>query len=122
MKSSVQAQNSEDFVPPRAQRFNQFLGDQIRIEINKNNIEIDELNPNPTESKNLLFYDFNSSARRTNFGVGGNIRLATRGEFRRAKLIDKNKIDPAKPEGGAKAKRRPITSHFRGGDRLPTRG
>lgn len=108
-------------MPPRAQRFNQFLGNQIRIEINKQKVDTDELNPNPTDSKNLLFYDFNSSARRTNFGVGGNIRLATRGEFRRAKLIDKNKIQPDL-DVGAKGKRRPITSHFKEGDRLPTRG
>lgn len=115
---------SDDFVPPRAQKFNRFLGEQIRIEINKQKVERDEMNPDPTASKNLLFYDFNGGAR-TNFGLGGNMRLATRGEFRRtgmagAKLIDTNKIEAEEIEEH-QSKRRPITSHFRGGDRLPTR-
>jgi hypothetical protein len=83
------------------------------------------LNTNVTESKNLLFYDFNSGARKFTFGTGNGVRLATRGEFRRtgmagAKFIDHdiietNDLDSKQP------KRRPTTSHFRGGDRLPSR-
>lgn len=88
-----------EIVSPRAQKFSKFVGDQIKIEINRHKVEIDELNSNPIESKNLLFYDFNSSARQFNFGIGKNPRLATRAEFRStgmagAKLIDVNKIQP----------------------------
>jgi len=36
------------------------------------------------------------------------------------KMIDKNKIEPSEAEL-SQAKRRPITSHYRGGDRLPSR-
>lgn len=117
--------DDEDFIPPRAQKFNRFLGEQIRIEINQQKVETEQLNPNVDESKSLLFYDFNQGARQFNFGGGGNnTRLATRGEFRRtgmagAKLIDTNKIEA--DEGDDKAKRRPTTSHFRCGDRLPSR-
>lgn len=83
------------------------------------------MNTNPIESQNLLFYDFNSGARQFNFGMGGNTRLSTRDDFRRtgmagAKMIDKNKIEPSEAEL-SQAKRRPITSHYRGGDRLPSR-
>lgn len=115
----------EDFIPPRAQKFNRFLGEQIKIEINQHKIESEQLNPNVDESKSLLFYDFNAGARQFNFGMGGNnMRLATRGEFRRtgmqgAKLINTNKIET--DDGTETAKRRPITSHFRTGDRLPSR-
>lgn len=117
--------DDEEFIAPRAQKFNKFLGEQIRIEINQHKVESEQLNPNVDESKSLLFYDFNAGARQFNFGMGGkNMRLATRGEFRRtgmqgAKLIDTNKIDTEEIEDNAK--RRPITSHFRTGDRLPSR-
>jgi hypothetical protein len=115
----------DDLIPPRAQKFNRFLGEQIRIEINQHKIESEQLNPNVDESKSLLFYDFNAGARQFNIGMGGGgVRLATRGEFRRtgmqgAKLIDTNKIETE--QDGDYAKRRPITSHFRAGDRLPSR-
>jgi len=80
---SVQA-DDEEFVPPRAQKFNRFLGEQIRIEINQHKVETEQLNPNVDESQSLLFYDFNAGARKFNFGMGGNnTRLATKGEFRR---------------------------------------
>jgi len=74
---------------------------------------------------NLLFYDFNSGARQFRFGMNNNVRLATKGEFRRtgmagAQNIDKNMIEVAENEHKHE-KRRPITSHFRGGDRLPSR-
>lgn len=106
-----------EIVSPRAQKYNKIIGDQIRIEINKQKVEIEELNWNPLESKNLLFYDFNSSARQFHFGIGVNPRLATRAEFRStgmagAKLIDVNKLQPDDLEL-KKAKRRPTTSHFR---------
>lgn len=106
-----------DIVSPRAQKWNKLLGDQIKIEINRHQVDLEELNANPIESKNLLFYDFNSSARKFNFGLGNNPRLATRAEFRStgmagAKLIDVNKIQPNELEL-KKAKRRPTTSHFR---------
>jgi hypothetical protein len=58
-------------------------------------------------------------------GNGNNMRLSTRDQFRRtgmgaAKLIDQNKIEQVdSPQ--TKAIRRPKTSHFRGGDRLPSR-
>ena len=116
---------NNDIAPPRAQKYNKFLGQQIRIEINQHQVDEEEMNTNPIESQNLLFYDFNSGARQFNFGLGTNNRLSTRDDFRRtgmagAKFIDKNKIEPSENEI-AKAKRRPITSHFRGGDRLPSR-
>lgn len=117
--------SDEGFIPPRAQKFNRFLGEQIRIEINQQKVESEQLNPNVDESQSLLFYDFNQGARQFNFGMGGNnTRLATGGEFRRtgmqgAKLIDINKIETEEMED--KSKRRPITSHFRTGDRLPSR-
>jgi len=123
--SSVQ-NDDEEFIPPRAQKFTRVIGDKIRIEINQQKIDKEELKPNVDESKSLLFYDFNAGARQFSFGIGsGNIRLATRGEFRRtgmngAKLIDTNKIETDDNES-TKAKRRPITSHFRCGDRLPSR-
>lgn len=73
----------------------------------------------------MLFYDFNAGARQFNFGQGNNMRLSTRDDFRRtgmvgAKFTDKNKIDKAEIDQ-VQAKRRPITSHYRGGDRLPSR-
>lgn len=116
--------DDEDFIPPRAQKFNKFLGEQIRIEINQHRVETEQLNPNVDESQSLLFYDFNAGARKFNFDPTNNVRLATRGEFRRtgmqgAKLIDSNKIDTLEDEENIK--RRPITSHFRCGDRLPSR-
>lgn len=119
------ATDDGEIVSPRAQKFSKFIGEQIRIEINKQKVEIEELNSNPIESKNLLFYDFNAGARQFSFGLGNNPRLATRAEFRLtgmagAKLIDVNKIEPSDVELN-KAKRRPTTSHFRGGDRLPSR-
>lgn len=106
-----------EIVSPRAQKYSKFLGEQIKIEINKQKVDAEDLNSNPIESKNLLFYDFNSSARQFNFGIGTNPRLATRAEFRStgmagAKLIDVNKIQPD-PTELKKAKRRPTTSHFR---------
>ena len=83
------------------------------------------MNTNVAESKNLLFYDFNSGARKFTFGTGNGVRLATRGEFRRTgmagaqfidhDIIETNDLDSKQP------KRRPTTSHFRGGDRLPSR-
>lgn len=120
---SIQS-DDDDFIPPRAQKFNKFIGDQIRIEINQHKVETEQLNPNVDESQSLLFYDFNAGARQFNFGLGNNMRLATRGEFRRtgmqgAKLINTNKIDTDGQEENAK--RRPITSHFRCSDRLPSR-
>lgn len=115
----VPTTHTEDgaIVSPRANKYSKIIGEQIKIEINQQKVEIDELNSNPMESKNLLFYDFNSSARQYNFGLGVNPRLATRAEFRStgmagAKLIDINKIQPNELEF-KKAKRRPTTSHFR---------
>ena len=87
-------------------------------------VEDEDLKTNVNESKNLLYYDFNSGARKFTFGTGNNVRLATRGEFRRtgmagAKLdhdiIETNDLDSSQP------KRRPTTSQYRGGDRLPSR-
>lgn len=73
---------------------------------------------------NLLFYDFNSGARHFRFGTN-NVRLATKGEFRRtgmagAQNVDKHMIDVVEVDHKLE-KRRPITSHFRCGDRLPSR-
>jgi hypothetical protein len=106
-----------EIVSPRAHKYSKFLGEQIKIEINKQKVGIEDLNCNPIESKNLLFYDFNSSARQFNFGIGTNPRLATRAEFRStgmagAQLIDVNKIQPDNNQG-KNVKRRPTTSHFR---------
>lgn len=54
-----------------------------------------------------------------------NARLATKADFRRtgmagAQLIDKNVIE-IMDSNPSQAKRRPITSQYRGGDRLPSR-
>lgn len=108
----------DEIVPPRAQKYNKFLGQQIRIEINQQKVEQDDLNTNHTESQNLLFYDFNAPARQFNFGSGNNMRLSTKDDFRRTGMAGaKNmaEIEQKQP------KRRPITSHWRGGDRLPSR-
>lgn len=77
------------------------------------------------EAQNLLFYDWNAGARQSQFGVSNNMRLSTRDDFRRtgmaeAKLLAQNKIDSAEIEMN-NGRRRPITSDFRGGDRLPSR-
>ena len=74
---------------------------------------------------NLLFYDFNAGSRKFTFGAGNNGRLATKGEFRRtgmagAKFLNNEVIDPNDLEAH-NTKRRPTTSQFRGGDRLPSR-
>jgi hypothetical protein len=124
-KTSVIENQGDEIAPPRAQKYNKFLGQQIRIEINQQKVEQDELSTNPIESGNLLFYDFNAGARHFNFGQGNNMRLSTRDDFRRtgmvgAKFTDQNKIDKVEIDQ-IQAKRRPITSHYRGGDRLPSR-
>lgn len=85
----------------------------------------EELTTNHADTKNLLFYDFNSGARQFRFGMNNNTRLATKGDFRRtgmagAQLIDKNVIEIME-NNPSQAKRRPITSQYRGGDRLPSR-
>ena len=49
----------DEFHPPRAQRINKFLGQQIRIEINKEQVKPKELKPYHQDSMSLLFYDFN---------------------------------------------------------------
>lgn len=114
---NFQNEDNDEFVPPRAQKYNRYLGEKIRIEINQHKVETEQLNPNVDESKSLLFYDFNAGARQFHFGMNNNnMRLATRGEFRRtgmqgAKLIDNNKIETYEDE--ETTKRRPITSHFR---------
>lgn len=87
------AVDDEIIAQPRAQKYNRFLGQQIRIEINQHTVAQDELNTNHAETQNLLFYDFNSGARHFRFGTT-NVRLATKGEFRRtgmegAQFIDK---------------------------------
>jgi hypothetical protein len=84
-----------------------------------------KFNNNQAESQSLLFYDWNSEARQELLGKATNMRLSTRDEFRRtgmagAKLAAKNKIETA-DSSKTKARRRPTTSHFRGGDRLPSR-
>lgn len=114
---SVIGDDDEKLIPPRAQKFNRFLGQQIRIEISNHQVDEDQLKQNHADSKNLLFYDFNAGARKFNFGLGGNTRIATRGEFRRtgmagAKFGGKNQIEPTEIEK-VSSKRRPITSHFR---------
>jgi len=124
-KTGVIESDNDELTVPRAQKFNRFLGQQIRIEINQHEVQKEELNTNHAETKNLLFYDFNAGARQFHFGLGTNARLATRGEFRRtgmagAQHIDKNVIE-VDDAAQSQAKRRPITSHFRGGDRLPSR-
>lgn len=123
-KTGSMPAEDEGIVPPRAQKFNRFLGQQIRIEINQHQVDQEELNTNHAETQTLLFYDFNAGARQFIFGTH-NTRLATRGEFRRtgmagAQFVDKNVIEIA-DEDQNQNKRRPITSHFRGGDRLPSR-
>lgn len=112
-------------VAPRAQKFNKFLGQQIRIEINQQKIDDEELNPNHAESQNLLFYDFNGSSQKFNFNHVNGVGLGSKNDFRRtgmagAKFVSKNIIDPADIEK-TKGKRRPTTSQFRCGDRLPSR-
>ena len=57
--------------------------------------------------------------------MGQNTRLATRGEFRRtgmegAKFIDHDMVQTNDLDY-QQAKKRPTTSQFRGGDRLPSR-
>jgi len=79
-------------------------GQKIRIEVNKHNVDHQDLNPNHNESSNLLFYDFNAGARQFRFGGGKNSRLATRGEFQRtgmqgAKFIDHDIIESEGLEG-----------------------
>lgn len=59
------------------------------------------------------------------FGKGKNVKLANWDEFRRtgmtgAQFLEKNKIETANNDI-TQARRRPTTSHFRGGDRLPSR-
>ena len=61
------------------------------------------LEPTHKESMSLLFYDFNSNAR-----SGGNNEGV-------------DLISDLNGEGGAVQMKRPITSHFAGGDRLPSR-
>ena len=117
-------ESDENFNPSRAQKYNRFIGQQIKIEINQHSVKDEELSTNHADTKNLLFYDFNSGARQFRFGTN-NVRLATEGEFRRtgmagAQQIDKNMIEAFENEQ-SKEKRRPITSQFRGGDRLPSR-
>ncbi len=116
MRTGVTENQGEEIAPPRAQKYNKILGQQIRIEINQHKIEQEDMNTNPIESQNLLFYDFNAGARGFNFGGGDNARLSTREDFRRtgmagAKFLE-NKIEPVEPDTET-AKRRPITSHFR---------
>ena len=53
---------------------------------------------NHAGTMNLLFHDFNSGSRQFRFGMNNNVRLASKGDFRRtgmagAQLIDKNVID-----------------------------
>ena len=93
--------------------------------MNQHQIDHNELNTDHSESQNLLFYDFNSGARQFHFRVGNNARLATRGEFRRtdmegAKYIDHDVLQSNDLDNGI-AKKRPTTSQFRCGDRLPSR-
>jgi hypothetical protein len=115
----------DELIPPRAQKYNRFLGQQIRIEINQQKVEQHELDPEHRESQNLLFYDFNAEARQPITAAGSNARLSSRDDFRRtgmagAQQLSKNIIEIDEKED-AQAKRRPITSHFRCGDRLPSR-
>lgn len=88
-------------------------------------VEDEDLKTNVADSKNLLYYDFNSGARKFTYGTGNNVRLATRGEFRRtgmagAKFIDHDIIETNDLDAN-QPKRRPTTSQYRGGDRLPSR-
>ncbi len=104
---------------------NKILGQKIRIEVNKHNVDHQDLNTNHDESSNLLFYDFNAGARQFRFGGSKNSRLGTRGEFRRtgmqgAKFIDHDIIETEELEGNG-IRKRPTTSHNGGGDRLPSR-
>lgn len=108
-------------------KYNKFIGQQIKIEINQQKVKHHQLNPDCAESGNLLFYDFNSGARQ--YGAGAentnNNRLLTNHDFRRtgmagAKFLNKNKLEEDEIVRVRK-KKRPITSHFRGGDRLPSR-
>lgn len=116
MKTGIIENQGEEIVPPRAQKYNKILGQQIRIEINQHKIEQEDMKTNPIESQNLLFYDFNAGARHYNFGGANDARLSTREDFRRtgmagAKFLE-NKIEPVETHEET-AKRRPITSHFR---------
>ena len=123
VRTGVVEESNNDLIAPRAQKYSRFIGQQIKIEINQNAIQEEELSINH-ENTNLLYYDFNSSERKYRFGTN-NVRLATKGEFRRtgmagAQLMHKNVIEGAEREH-IPEKRRPITSHFRVGDRLPSR-
>ena len=124
-KTGVIEEKNDELTAPRAQKFNRFLGQQIKIEINQHAVKQEELSTNHADTTNLLFYDFNSGARQFRFGTNKNVRLATKADFRRtgmagAQLIDKNVIEIME-NNPSHAKRRPITSHYRGGDRLPSR-
>ena len=124
-KTGVIEEKNDELVAPRAQKYNRFLGQQIKIEINQHVVNQEELSTNHADTMNLLFYDFNSGARQFRFGMNNNVRLATKGDFRRtgmagAQLIDKNVIELMESNPN-QAKRRPITSQYRGGDRLPSR-
>jgi hypothetical protein len=44
-------ESDENFIPPRAQNYNQFIGQQIRIEINQQAINQEELTTNHAETK-----------------------------------------------------------------------
>mmetsp|Transcript_20756 Transcript_20756/g.20496 ORF Transcript_20756/g.20496 Transcript_20756/m.20496 type:complete len:155 (+) Transcript_20756:382-846(+) len=60
LRTGIAENPGEEIIAPRAQQYNKMLGHQIRIEINQQRIEEEEMNTNPTESQNLLFYDFNA--------------------------------------------------------------
>ena len=83
----------DEIIPPRAQKYNRFLGQQIRIEINQEKVEHEELNTDHKQSQNLLFYDFNAPARHINFGGPNNMRLSTRDDFRRTGMAGAKMID-----------------------------
>jgi hypothetical protein len=118
--TGVIAQKNDELVKPRAQHYSKFLGQQIKFEINQHKVAREELNTNPTESENLLFYDFNGGSRRWNIGTA-NVRA--RDEFAKTGMAGAQFVNHGETGGIEKVipKRRPITSHFRGGDRLPSR-
>lgn len=92
-KTGIIENQGDEIIPPRAQKFNRFLGQQIRIEINQHKIDKDDLNTNHMESQNLLFYDWNAGARQFRFGMGNNMRLSTRDDFRRTGMADAKLMD-----------------------------